>query len=299
MKILVTGGTTFVSRFTAEYFAKKGNEVYVLNRGNGRQSRGVRHIKADRHNLGDSLNGVYFDAVLDITAYNDTDIKDLLDGLGDFDNYIFVSSSAVYPETLKQPFNEKQNCGANSFWGDYGLNKIKAEEYLISKVPNAYIVRPPYLYGPMNNLYREAFVFDCAEKDLAFYLPKDGSMPLQFFDVEDLCKFFEVLIENKPKNHIFNVGNSETISVKEWVQVCYKVLGKEPKFEYIFNDISQKNYFPFLDYGYVLDTTKQNELMSETKPFFDGLCESYEWYRKNKELVRRKPLIEFINGNLK
>lgn len=32
MKILVTGGTVFASRFTAEYFARD-NEVYVLNRG--------------------------------------------------------------------------------------------------------------------------------------------------------------------------------------------------------------------------------------------------------------------------
>ncbi len=32
MKILVTGGTVFVSKFIAEYFASRGNEVYVLNR---------------------------------------------------------------------------------------------------------------------------------------------------------------------------------------------------------------------------------------------------------------------------
>ena len=32
MKILVSGGTTFVSKFTAEYFLKRNNEVYVINR---------------------------------------------------------------------------------------------------------------------------------------------------------------------------------------------------------------------------------------------------------------------------
>lgn len=31
-KILVTGGTVFVSRFVANYFAGKGDDVYVLNR---------------------------------------------------------------------------------------------------------------------------------------------------------------------------------------------------------------------------------------------------------------------------
>ncbi len=32
MKILVTGGTVFVSRYVAEYYAQKGRDVYVLNR---------------------------------------------------------------------------------------------------------------------------------------------------------------------------------------------------------------------------------------------------------------------------
>ena len=31
-KILVTGGTTFVSKYVAKYFVNAGYEVYVLNR---------------------------------------------------------------------------------------------------------------------------------------------------------------------------------------------------------------------------------------------------------------------------
>ena len=33
----------------------------------------------------------------------------------------------------------------------------------------------------MHNVYREAFVFECALADRKFYLPKDGEMKLQFF----------------------------------------------------------------------------------------------------------------------
>lgn len=54
MKILVTGGTVFASRFTAEYFAKK-HKVYVLNRASRPQPKGVTLIESDRHNLGDIL----------------------------------------------------------------------------------------------------------------------------------------------------------------------------------------------------------------------------------------------------
>lgn len=62
MNILVTGGTVFASRFTAEYFCNKKNNVYVLNRGNHIQSSNVIHIKGDRHNLGNILKEYHFDA---------------------------------------------------------------------------------------------------------------------------------------------------------------------------------------------------------------------------------------------
>ena len=162
MKILVTGGTVFVSRYTAKYFAERGNEVYVLNRGSKPQEKGVNLIQADRHSLDGELKSHGFDVVLDITAYNENDVKDLMEQLGDFGTYIFLSSSAVYPEAAPQPFKESQPTGKNKIWGDYGTNKIAAEKYLIKNIPNVYIIRPPYLYGEMNNLYREAFVFDCA-----------------------------------------------------------------------------------------------------------------------------------------
>ena len=38
-KILVTGGTVFVSKNVAEYFAEKGDEVYILNRDNYEQPK--------------------------------------------------------------------------------------------------------------------------------------------------------------------------------------------------------------------------------------------------------------------
>ena len=63
-KILVTGGTVFVSKYVAEYFVKKGYDVYVLNRNTHEQCAGVTLIEADRNQLGDALKGYHFDSVL-------------------------------------------------------------------------------------------------------------------------------------------------------------------------------------------------------------------------------------------
>lgn len=295
-KILVTGGTVFVSRYIAEYYVEKGHDVYVLNRNSREQSKGVTLIQADRHNLGDALRGYCFDIVID-TAYSADDVEKLLKALGSWKDYILISSSAVYPEYAPQPFKEDTILGVNKYWGKYGTDKIEAETMLLKRNPNAYIVRPPYLYGPMNNVYREAFVFDCALADRKFYLPKDGEMKLQFFHIHDLCRFIDILLENRPEQHVFNVGNRSAVSIREWVELCYQVVGKNVEFVNVHKDIEQRNYFSFHDYEYYLDVSKQYKLMEDVKPLKEGLNEALEWYMNHSDKVNKKDFLNYIDGN--
>lgn len=295
--ILVTGGTVFVSRYIAEYYVGQGMEVYVLNRNTKEQSGGVKLIQADRHNLGNALQDIHFDVVID-TAYNAADVNALLNGLNSYGEYILISSSAVYPESGIQPFQEKERLGVNKFWGKYGTDKIEAENALLSRNPKAYVLRPPYLYGKLNNVYREAFVFDCALSDRKFYLPKDGSMKMQFFHVEDLCKFIDVILEKKPAEHIYNVGNKEAISIRRWAELCYATVGKTVEFVNVFDDTEQRNYFPFYDYEYYLDVRKQHEMMPEEKDIAEGVKEAFVWYKDNMDKVMKKPLMEYIDQTL-
>lgn len=297
MKILVTGGTTFVSKYTAEYFLKKGNEVWVINRNNRKQIEGINLIECERSELGDRLKEHKFDAVIDVCTYNESQLSSLLEALGEYNDYIFISSSAVYPETNPQPFTEEQECGANAVWGDYGTNKLAAEKYLQKVCPTAYILRPPYFYGLYENLYREAFAFDCAMADRKFYIPKNGEMKMQFFNVCDLCRFIEILLEKHPENRIFNVGNKEAVSIKEWAELCYKAAGKTPDFVSVDKAVFQRDYFPFHDYEYYLDVTKQSNLMSETLSLEQGLKEEFDWYVNNPNSVYfKKPYVQFIES---
>ncbi len=110
-KVLVTGGTQFVSRYIAEYYVRKDYDVYVLNRNTRVQSTGVDLIEADRRSLGDKLKKHHFDVVFDVTAYSANDVDCLLNGLSGFDDYIMISSSSVYPEYAPQPFRETTPIG--------------------------------------------------------------------------------------------------------------------------------------------------------------------------------------------
>ena len=269
-KILITGGTTFVSKYAAEYFLKAGYDVYVLNRNSKPQVESVNLIEGDRHNLGSVLKDTYFDVVADITAYDAQDIVDLYNALGTFGQYIMISSSAVYPEYGVQPFLEDSKTAENKFWGKYGID----------------------------NVYREAFVFDCAKADRKFYLPKDGSMKLQFFHVRDLCRLMEVIINDNPSDHIFNVGNKDTISIKDWASMCYACLGKVPTFVNVYNDIEQRKYFSFYQYEYCLDVQRQNKIYPDMIPLDVGLKETAAWYLENEAKVNKKPYFDYIDTNL-
>lgn len=298
-KILVTGGTVFVSRYVAEYFARAGHEVYVQNRNHRPQPDNTILIEADRHELGEKLRDYHFDAVLDVTAYNGQDVSDLLDALGSFEQYILISSSAVYPETERQPFTEDTPTGENRIWGRYGTDKIQAEKVLTDRAPEAYILRPPYLYGPGNNVYREAFVFDCALQNRAFCLPRDGSMKLQFFHVRDLCRVVEAILEMQPRQHIFNVGNEESVSVRDWAALCYEAVGKSPAFCEVWDQPNQRDYFSFYDYEYFLDVERQRELLPDVTKLGQGLKEAADWYLAHGDLVARRPYLSYIDEHIR
>ena len=60
-----------------------------------------------------------------------------------------------------------------------------------------------------------------------------------------------------------------------------------------------RDYFCFYDYEYVLDVSKQNDLMTDTIPLEKGLKEEFEWYKNNLDSIyNRKPYMEYIDNNL-
>lgn len=285
--ILITGGTVFVSRSLAEYFVEKGDNVFVLNRNTRPQVKGVTLIEADRYDLGNELSNYDFDVVIDANSYTGEEVNLLLDGLSNVVEYVFISSSAVYPDTSPQPFTEQEPVGDNKYWKSYGTNKIEAEQVLNIRVPQAYILRPAYIYGPHNNAYREAFVFDRAKNKLPFYIPGNGLQKLQFIHIKDLCRLIDNILEQKPNQKIYNVGNQKSITIKEWVELCYETVDVPLDIINVKADIVQSTYFSFSDYQYELDVSNQTELIGDTCDFKEGLKESWQWYQENEEAVSK------------
>ena len=109
----------------------------------------------------------------------------------------------------------------------------------------------------------------------------------------------DVILEKRPARHIFNVGNPDMISIRDWVSLCYRTAGKEAEFSHVSDGTEQRNYFCFYDYEYRLDVTEQTKLLPETKPLAEGLKEAFDWYIKHPDLVNRKNYIEYIDSVFK
>ena len=106
-------------------------------------------------------------------------------------------------------------------------------------------------------------------------------------------------MDKHPVQHLFNLGNPEIVTVKEWVTLCYEAVGKLPTFVSMDQTHHQRDYFCFYDYEYVLDVSRQNSLMPVTLSLKEGLREEYVWYKDHPESVyNRKPYLEYIERHI-
>jgi hypothetical protein len=60
----------------------------------------------------------------------------------------------------------------------------------------------------------------------------------------------------------------------------------------------QRSFFCFHGHDYYLDVTKQSTLMPSVKSLAEGLKESYEWFRQNRDAVMRRPYMEYNGANI-
>lgn len=235
MRVLVIGGTEFISYHLVRALRRDGHEVAVLNRGRrpGRLPDGVRRITCDRKDhpaLAATLAGERFDGLVDVTYAPTTgaDVGALLDALdGRAGHVIFVSTGRVYDHTLPMPLDE--NTARNFFWGEYARLKIAGEDELLRRHRERglrmSIVRPTHVFGPMNTRNNETFFFDRLARGRPVVIPGDGGWLRQFGHVEDLADAMATML-GRPEadGQAYNVTGEEVISQVGFVELIADVM---------------------------------------------------------------------------
>jgi nucleoside-diphosphate-sugar epimerase len=295
MRVLVIGGTEFISLHLVQSLLRDRQEVAVLNRGRRpeRAPKGVRTIVCDRKDwtaLKTALTGEHFDGLVDITYAPTTgeDVEALLTALGGrIGHAIFVSTGRVQDHGLPMPLAE--DATRNLYWGDYAKLKIAGEDAYIKSGLPATVVRPTHVYGPLNTRNNETFFFDRLLRGRPILVPGDGGWLRQFGHVEDLANAMAAMLgDRRAFGQAYNVTGEEAVTQLGFVDLIAEVVNRPATFVYAPKAPFGQN----LAYdSHAIFTTAKIRRQLGIRPKYTlaaGLAQTFAWYMR--EGLDRRPV---------
>ncbi|WP_244930492.1 NAD-dependent epimerase/dehydratase family protein [Nocardioides sp. W7] len=197
MRILVLGGTVFLSRAVAAEAVRRGHEVVCACRGtSGSVPDGARHVETDRTRpLPAELTG--FDAVVDVGRHPSW-VRAAVERLPDA-HWVFVSTINVYADestpggtpaglTLREPVREDVDLTTDP--EAYGPMKVACEQLVTEGTASSMVIRPGLIVGPGDPTGRFSYWparLGDAGPHPEVLAPGDPADTVQVIDVRDLA----------------------------------------------------------------------------------------------------------------
>jgi nucleoside-diphosphate-sugar epimerase len=247
MKILILGGTRFFGKETARLLFNRGDQVTVFSRrapAEGLpldivQIRGDRTVEADLVRMSTQV----WDAIIDNICYTAEDARKAVRVFsGRTGLYVFTSSASVYSvlRGSSSPFREAQaellplrtDLAAKPYYA-YGLGKYEAERVFLEAVSGkkfpAVIVRPPVVVGPGDPTLR-AYSYWLRLSDGGPLILPNPVVSARYVFSKDLARAFELIIRaGDLYGQVFNIGDSRSITLEDFVKLSARILHKEPE----------------------------------------------------------------------
>jgi len=239
MKILITGATGFIGKNLVPELVSKSHKVRCLVRKTSRKEdiNYLKKLKVELFN-GDlinkkSLKGICrgIDIVYHLTgvlgSFNaseklmfDINVRGTENILneskeGKVKKFIFCSSAGVLGPIIKG--------GGSSPYSPsnlYEKTKVEAEKLVLKSKLDYIIMRPEFVYGPMDNHVLPLFK---AIKYKKFFIIGDGNSLLHPTFIDDLIQAFIKCLDPKIKNQIYMIAGEKAIKVK----TLYKLIAKK------------------------------------------------------------------------
>jgi UDP-glucuronate 4-epimerase len=314
MRVLVTGGAGFIGSHLVEKLLADGHEVAILDDFNDfydpqikRDNISAVEKEVGVHDVdlrdGDKVAALFrqekFDAVAHLAAragvrpsiqqpqlYYDANVTGtlhLLEGArtSGVERFIFASSSSVYGAAKNVPFSEEEHL--TQTLSPYAATKIGGE-FLCSTYSHLYEMRIVALryftvYGarqrPDLAIHQFTRKIDAGQPIDQF---GDGTTRRDYTYIDDIIQgTTSALKYDGPMFDIFNLGESETIQLKDLIAAVENALGKKAKINQL---PEQPGDMPLT----CADISKARKLLDynpKTK-FSDGLPRFVDWFLKSR-----------------
>jgi len=194
---------------------------------------------------------------------------------------VVTSSSSVYGNSTAIPFREDDSATDRPI-SPYAATK-KAAEVMSFTYHKLYglsvnVVRPFTVYGPRGRPDMAPWLFiESAVKGAPIKKFGDGSTRRDYTFIDDFVGGFMNAIDREFGYEIFNLGNSNTVSLNEALEIVARVTGKDLVIEQLAmqpGDVHLTN----------ADVSKARSLLDydPTTSFSDGMAKFFEWYRSTR-----------------
>ncbi len=307
MRVLVVGGTRFIGRHTVSELLRRGHEVTLFHRGRTPNPFGdqVTELLGDRLERGSverALGGQRFDGVADIAYAWDArtgarEVSYVVDALGaPPGRYVYLSSVSVYGDG---PLPLREDSPREPSLGGYSEDKIAAEDYLFEQQRrgrlNVAVVRPPFVYGPWNNIPREAWFWDRILAGRPVIVPDGGRTRFHWAAAKDVAWALAECLENPAaEGQAFNIAEAESVTHAEFIDRLAQVAGrpaeKVPVPRKRIRELGGGSFGASMYFGATLDAETDFSVSIEkartrlgfrpTDPV-EGLTETFRWYLAN------------------
>ena len=219
MRLLVLGGTVFLSRAVTEEAVRRGHEVTCACRGeSGTVPDGATHVAWDRDQpVPDALADATYDAVVDV-ARHPSRVRSAVAAFSDA-HWVFVSTINVYaddsrpggtPDTLPLREAVLTDEDPTSAPEMYGAMKVGCEQLVTAGAASATIVRPGLIVGPGDPSGRFSYWPARLADGGDVLAPGAPDEVVQVIDVRDLAAWLLELAEARTTGVFDGTGRETT-----------------------------------------------------------------------------------------
>jgi nucleoside-diphosphate-sugar epimerase len=212
MRLLVLGGTVFLSKAVAAEAVRRGHEVTCAARGtSGPAPDGARLVEVDRTQPLPELGG--FDAVVDV-ARQPSWVRAAVTAHPDA-HWVFVSTINVYaddatpggtPETLPLVEAIEDDTDLSENPEAYGPMKVTCERLVLEGTKSAMVMRPGLIVGPGDPTGRFTYWPRRLAAGGEVLAPGDPADLMQVVDVRDLAAWTVTACEQRSTGTYDGVG---------------------------------------------------------------------------------------------